>query len=98
MCSLSTEAVLKRTPDETGQCDVIADMFLGEAAGVFGSSPLLISGFACFESAVEELQLSCLFRAPKRDLFGVVAKWRKELETASADSETGVWLADAFTL
>ncbi len=68
LSSLSMAAVLKWTPDETGQCDAIVDMPLGEAARVFGYSPLLISGFTCFASAVDEFQMSRLFRAPERDL------------------------------
>ena len=86
--SLSMAAVLQWTPDERGFCDVIADMPLREAVRVFGYSPLLISGFACFASAVDEVQMACLFQAADRDLFGVVAKWRKELEAASPDDET----------
>ena len=97
LCSLSMAAVLKWTPDETGQCDAIANMALGEAVRVFGYSPLLVSGFACFASAVDELQMSLLFRAPERDLFGVVAKWRKELEAASPEIETVVFQADLFS-
>ena len=83
---------------EHGQCEAIADMPLGEVVRVFGYSPLLISGFTCFASAVDEFQMSCLFRAPERDLFGVVAKWRKELETASAEEgETDGFLSDLFS-
>ena len=74
MSSLSMPAVLKWTPDGTGQCEAIADMPLGEVVRVFGYSPLLISGFTCFASAVDEFQMASLFRAPERELFRVVAE------------------------
>ena len=82
LSSLSMAAVLRWTPDETHQCEAIADMKVADAARLFGFSPLLISGFACAASAVDELQMASLFRAPERELFRVVAEWRKQLEAA----------------
>ena len=82
LSSLSMAEVLKWTPDETHQCEAIADMKVADAARLFGFTPLLISGFACAASAVDELQMASLFRAPERELFRVVAEWRKQLEAA----------------
>ena len=48
-------------------------------------APLLISGFACAACAVDELQMASLFRAPDRELFRVVADWRKEFEKAEKE-------------
>ena len=55
LSSLSMAAVLKWTPDETHQCEAIADMKVADAARLFGFMPLLVSGFACAASAVDEL-------------------------------------------
>ena len=85
LSSLSMAAVLRWTPDGTHQCEAIADMNVADAARLFGFSPLLISGFACAASAVDELQMASLFRAPERELFRVVAEWRKRLETAEKE-------------
>ena len=94
LCSLSMTDVLRWTPGEVHQRDAILDALAGEAARLFGFSPLASSGHVGFVSTVDSVHASMLFRTPDRELFGFVARWHRELEAAWEDDDSGGFLLD----
>ena len=96
LCSLSMTDVLRWAPGEVHQHDAILGGLAGEAARLFGFSPLASSGHVGLVSTVDSVHTSMLFRTPDRELFGFVARWRRQLEAAWEDDDSGGFLLDHF--